>query len=201
MIHNILFDFDGVLTLDASGSQSILTYLSQQTGISMARLEDAYYPYNDDLLYGNLTHHDMWQSFCSALGMQIDFQLLTDSFIHTPIDSDMIEYVSELKKDHKIAMVTDNKADRMRVICNHYHFNNLFDVVTVSANVHSGKKHSKIFTETLQHLNCLPEECIFIDNTASNLTIPSRMGIHTLLYDDRRRDLPALQKEICTLMQ
>ena len=201
MIHNILFDFDGVLTLDASGSQSILAYLSRQTGIALSKLEDAYYPYNDDLLYGSLMHQDMWQEFCSAIGTQIDFRLLTDSFIHTPLDPAMLQYASELKKDYKLAMVTDNKTDRMNAICSYYHLNDLFDVVAVSAAVHSGKKHPAIFTETLRQLDCQPEACIFIDNTASNLTIPSQMGIHTILYDDRLRDLPALQNEIHTLTQ
>lgn len=201
MIRSILFDFDGVLTLDASGSQSILNYLSGQTGISLSLLEDAYYKYNTDLLDGRLTHRDIWTDFCAQIGIEIDFALLTDSFIHTPIDTDMLAYAAELHQQYQLAMVTDNKADRMNTICSHYHLNELFDVVAVSATFHSGKAHSEIFVDTLRQLNCLPAECIFIDNTASNLTIPGQMGIHTILYDDRARDLPALRNEIHTLTQ
>ena len=201
MIRSIFFDFDGVLTLDASGSLSILNYLSGRTGISLSLLEDAYYKYNTDLLDGRLTHRDIWAGFCAQIGMEIDFSLLTDSFIHTPIDTDMLAYAAELHGQYRLAMVTDNKADRMNTICSHYHLNELFDVVAVSATFHSGKAHPEIFVDTLRQLNCLPAECIFIDNTASNLTIPGQMGIHTILYDDRSRDLPALQNEIHTLTQ
>ena len=201
MIRSILFDFDGVLTLDDSGSQSILNYLSGRTGISLSLLEDAYYKYNTDLLDGRLTHRDIWADFCAQIGMEIDFALLTDSFIHTPIDTDMLAYATELHQQYQLVMVTDNKADRMNTICSHYHLNELFDVVAVSATFHSGKAHPEIFVDTLRQLNCLPAECIFIDNTASNLTIPGQMGIHTILFDDRARDLPALQNEIHTLTQ
>ena len=201
MIRSILFDFDGVLTLDAAGSLSILNYLSVQTGISLSLLENAYYQYNADLLDGRLTHRDIWAGFCAQIGMEIDFSLLTDSFIHTPIDTDMLAYAAELHGQYRLAMVTDNKADRMNTICSHYHLNELFDVVAVSATFHSGKAHPEIFVDTLRQLNCLPAECIFIDNTASNLTIPGQMGIHTILFDDRARDLPALQNEIHTLTQ
>ena len=201
MIRSILFDFDGVLTLDAAGSLRILNYLSVQTGISLSLLEDAYYKYNTDLLDGRLTHRDIWADFCAQIGMEIDFALLTDSFIHTPIDTDMLAYAAKLHGQYRLAMVTDNKADRMNTICSHYHLNELFDVVAVSATFHSGKAHPEIFVDTLRQLNCLPAECIFIDNTASNLTIPGQMGIHTILFDDRARDLPALQNEIHTLTQ
>lgn len=201
MIRSIFFDFDGVLTLDASGSLSILNYLSGRTGISLSLLEDAYYKYNTYLLDGRLTHRDIWADFCAQIGMEIDFALLTDSFIHTPIDTDMLAYAAKLHGQYRLAMVTDNKADRMNTICSHYHLNELFDVVAVSATFHSGKAHPEIFVDTLRQLNCLPAECIFIDNTASNLTIPGQMGIHTILFDDRARDLPALQNEIHTLTQ
>ena len=201
MIRSILFDFDGVLTLDASGSLSILNYLSGRTGISLSLLEDAYYKYNTDLLDGRLTHRDIWADFCAQIGMEIDFSLLTDSFIHTPIDTDMLAYATELHQQYQLAMVTDNKADRMNTICSHYHLNELFNVVAVSATFHSGKAHPEIFVDTLRQLNCLPAECIFIDNTASNLTIPGQMGIHTILYDDRARDLPALRNAIHAFTQ
>lgn len=35
MIKAILFDFDGVLTIDKYGSDSILRYLSQNTAVSI----------------------------------------------------------------------------------------------------------------------------------------------------------------------
>ncbi len=55
MIKAILFDFDGVLTIDKTGSQSIIKYLARITGISKDALKREYYKYNKDLLYGEIT--------------------------------------------------------------------------------------------------------------------------------------------------
>lgn len=44
----------------------------------------------------------MWPDFCHQLGVNIDYQILTDSFIHTALDNDMFMYIKELKKYYKI---------------------------------------------------------------------------------------------------
>lgn len=91
MIKAILFDFDGVLTIDKTGSQSILRYLAAQTGLSEELLRTKYYKYNKDLLCGKITHCDMWESFCESVGCQIDYNVLAESFQNTPLDKDMIK--------------------------------------------------------------------------------------------------------------
>ena len=67
MIKAILFDFDGVLTVDKTGSTSITKYIAQHTGLPLDRVKEAYYRFNKDLLYGKLTHPEMWQEFCELL--------------------------------------------------------------------------------------------------------------------------------------
>ena len=43
MIKCILFDFDGVLTIDKTGSASITNYLAQETKISLDIIKECYY--------------------------------------------------------------------------------------------------------------------------------------------------------------
>lgn len=59
MIKAILFDFDGVLTIDKAGSTTITNYISQKTGISLDLVKSCYYKYNKRLLYGEISHEDM----------------------------------------------------------------------------------------------------------------------------------------------
>ncbi|MDR2515045.1 MAG: hypothetical protein LBD02_07570 [Christensenellaceae bacterium] len=51
-----MFDFDGVLTTDATGSQSICTALAGLSGLPFERVLVAYCPFNGDLLLGKTTH-------------------------------------------------------------------------------------------------------------------------------------------------
>ncbi|MEA4831158.1 hypothetical protein SDC9_139860 [bioreactor metagenome] len=197
MIKAILFDFDGVLTTDATGSTSICNYISMYTGISLEAFKSEYYKYNNDLLYGKITHVDIWQKLCDNLNYNISMDILNDSFINTPIDKQMLFLAETLKiKGYKIGMITDNKADRINCIVKHLNWSKVFDVITVSANIGSGKNCEEIFIQTIESLNLLPNECVFIDNQEKNLIIPKQMGIMTIYFDHIKRDYENLINEL-----
>lgn len=196
MIEAILFDFDGVLAVDKTGSQSVLRYLSAQTKIAEDALGKEYYKYNKALLYGKITHRDMWEDFQRALGKEIPFETLRDAFRNTILDRDMIEYARELKQNYLLGLITDNKADRMEEILTWYQLKDLFDAVAVSAQCGFGKQEMPIFEMTLDALQVKPEACVFIDNTEKNLVIPKQMGLRTILFDDENRDMEQFKKEL-----
>lgn len=200
MIEAILFDFDGVLTVDKTGSQSVLRCLSAKTGIAEDALGREYYKYNKALLYGKMTHRDMWEDFQQALGKEIPFEILRDAFRNTILDWDMIEYARELKQNYLLGLITDNKADRMEEILTWYQLKDLFDAVAVSAQCGYGKQEMPIFEMTLDALQVKPEACVFIDNTEKNLVIPRQMGLRTILFDDENRDMGQFKKELQAIL-
>lgn len=202
MIKCILFDFDGVLTIDKTGSTSITNYISQETAISLDRVKSCYYKYNRKLLMGEIVHEEMWDDFCRDVGTRIPYQVLVDSFKNTALDERMFRYIKELKDSYYIGMVTDNKVDRIETILKHNHYEDYFDVVAISAMLHSGKEDSQIFQYVLDHIKVKATECVFIDNKAENLVVPARMGMKTILFDDENRDFHAFAQSLSvTLME
>ena len=200
MIKAVMFDFDGVLTLEDSGTQSICTYISAATGVEENVFEREYRKYNIDLLTGKLTHEEIWAEICSAVCQDIDISVLYDSFINTPINSEMLELVRKLKsKNYKVGMVTDNKTDRIKNIIAYHKWDNIFDGVVVSAEVGSGKIHEAIFREIFQVLDLSPYECVFIDNNKKNLVIPERLGVTALFFDHNKNDVIGLTSELFEL--
>ncbi len=189
MIKAILFDFDGVLTIDKTGSQSIIKYIVSKTGIHVEKFENEYYKYNKGLLLGEYTHKEIWANLCHGLNTDIDYNLLLDAFENTLLDADMIAFIEELKKSYKIGMITDNKRDRIEVVSEFNKFDEIFDVISISADFHSGKDDSIIFEQTITSLGVSPDECIFIDNTPKNLIVPKLMGMTTILFDDENRNI------------
>lgn len=193
MIKAVLFDFDGVLTTDATGSESIWNYVCKKTGVDIEKFKEAYYKYNDDLLDGKTNHKNIWEQLCKELNKNIDINILYESFINTPIDNKMMEIVHNLKEqNYKIGMVTDNKKDRIDDIVKYYNWNETFDKISISAEIGYGKEHNRIFDETLKGLNVKAEECIFIDNQEKNLIVPKNMKMKVIHFEHEKRNYEQL---------
>lgn len=189
MIKAVLFDFDGVLTTDATGSQSICNYICKETGVDKELFKSEYRKYNDGLLYGKLKHEDIWDKVCDGIGKKISIDILKASFINTPINYEMLDLVKEIKaRAYKTAMVTDNKADRIEKIANYFNMNSIFDAIVVSANIGSGKDSKEIFLQTIEKLEVDAAECVFIDNQKKNLIIPKELGMETIFYNHIKKN-------------
>lgn len=189
----VLFDFDGVLTTDHSGSFSVCSYVSRAAGIDPEAFSAAYGRYNPQLQSGQRTHREVWGHICQELGRAIPYEILFQSFLATPIDWEMVALVRELKsKGCRTGLVTDNKQDRLDAVLAFYNWYGLFDAIALSSAVGTGKDDPAIFDLVCNRLSLTPEDCVFIDNSARNLVIPQRMGFATILYDDKVRDLAGL---------
>jgi putative hydrolase of the HAD superfamily len=195
-IKAILFDYDGVMTLDKTGTESICNYISKTTGIDKNIFENEYRKYNKDLLYGKPTS-EIWEQLCSNIGKNIPIMILYDSYKNTPINKEMHELVLKIKtKNLKTGLITDNKADRIDYINEIFDLDKYFDVISVSGKLGYGKESNKVFIKTLEDLSLKPEESIFIDNHENNLIIPKSMRIKTIYYNDEENNINKLINEI-----
>jgi putative hydrolase of the HAD superfamily len=193
MIKGIFWDFDGVITSEKMGSPTITSYISKYTGLPYDLVNTEYRKYNNDMLYGRITHKDMWASFCDAIGRKVPYEILSEAFLNVKLDPKVIDIIRGYKDKYLIGMITDNKVDRIEAILDHTELKGLFDVVIISANVHSRKTEEDIFVEALKQSGLAAEECVFIDNTIENLDAPNRMGFKTVYFDDEIRDYELLK--------
>ena len=196
-IKTVFFDYDGVMTFEKTGTQSICSYISKNYNIDKNIFENEYRKYNSDLSNGKTTHEKIWNKLCLNLKENIPITILYDSFVNTPIDMEMYKLVKNIKDNNiKTGLITDNKTDRIKAIAEKYKLDTIFDVITISAEIGSGKENKEIFINALADFNCRPDECIFIDNQEDNLTIPKNMGMYTLFFDDEKRDMNKLKMEL-----
>jgi putative hydrolase of the HAD superfamily len=191
-IRAVLFDFDGVLTTDKTGSLTTTRYLSQRTGIELSIVQSAFRRFNNDLTLGRTTHAAVWGDICADLGQPIGFPLLEEAFESTPLNERMLGIARELRSRHAVGIVTDNKKDRIDALKRLHDLPRLFDPIVVSSEVGRGKDDPGIFLGALQSLRVKPEECIFIDNNEDNLVAPNAMGMKTIHFDDEKQDFEAL---------
>lgn len=195
-IKGIFFDFDGVITKEKNGSPTMIAYISEEMNIPYDKVYNAYVKYNDDLLMGNINHEDMWKAFCTEIGQDIEYDILKESFMNMTLDMQMLDIIREFKENYIIGMITDNKADRIDAIIDNTELKGLFDSVVISAKVHSRKNENQIFLQALKETGLNPQECVFIDNTASNLVAPKNMGFTTVFFDDVKRDYGVIREAV-----
>jgi putative hydrolase of the HAD superfamily len=197
MIKAIFFDLDGVLTSDSTGTTSIVNYISQCTELDSIKFESAYRKHNYELLYGIKVHTEIWSEICEDYGEEINIEILYDSFRATPIDTQMVKLVKELKEiGYVLGVITDNKQDRIDHIYEYNDFDNLFSYTTVSSELGSGKKEKYIFEKMLDKSRFSAKECVFIDNNKQNLIWPEKLGMYNLHFDDKERNTYKLKGDL-----
>ena len=193
MIKAIFFDFDGVLTIEATGTTSIVNYVSTKTGIDKELFNKEYRKFNQDLLLGKVIHEQIWDDLCEALNQQIPFQVLVDSFLNTELDNRVISLVRRIKSmGYKVGMITDNKTDRIKAISDLHKLDELFDVICISASLGLSKSGKQIFLEATRKAGVSPLEAVFIDNSPENLIIPRDLGLSIIHFDHNERDYDKL---------
>jgi HAD superfamily hydrolase (TIGR01509 family) len=191
-----MFDFDGVLTTDKTGSVTTTRYLSQRTGIELSIVQTAFRRFNNDLTLGRTTHAAVWGDICADLGRTVGLDLLEAAFKNTPLNERMLTIARRLRSRYSVGIVTDNKKDRIDALKRLHDLPRLFDPIVVSSEVGLSKDNPGIFLGALQLLRVKPEECIFIDNSKDNLVAPNAIGMKTIHFDDEKQDFKALLTEL-----
>jgi putative hydrolase of the HAD superfamily len=196
MIKAVLFDYDGVVTLDKSGSYTICKYISAHGNVDYELFSTEYKKYNDDLLIGKTTHEQIWNQLCKNISKEVSIKYLFESYTNTPLNQKMVDLIKRIKKSNKTGLITDNKKDRMDAAKRDFALSELFDVIMVSAEVGSKKTKEEIFKRTVSELGVKYEECVFIDNQECNLVIPKKMGMNTIFFNHKENDIKKLVKEL-----
>ena len=199
MIKAVFFDYDGVLTMDKTGSLTTNRYLSQVAGVELSRVKAAFSQYNKDLTLGKTTHSQIWHEVCRTLGLDLSINLLYEAFESTPINVDMFALARGLKGNYSLGIITDNKKDRIDHLKKHQALASLFSPIVVSSEVGAGKENPEIFLHALECAAVSAEESVFIDNNRGNLIAASGLGIEVIFHDDEKNEIDALVKNLKAL--
>lgn len=203
MIRTIIFDLGGVL-LDID-----LVYCMQQMsalGIDMKAYEQAEQPVNTGKkaavlgegmvangamhLYqtGDISTHDFLsgiQKYCRPGTTEAQIlEAWNTCCIDIPLYR--LEKVKELKeRGYRIYMLSNtNEAHWVKIVDQCFGgqevVDSLFDHVFLSQEMHMAKPNDDIYLEVLKQTGAHAEECLFIDDSKTNLEAAEALGFHTL---------------------
>src|SRR3989339_354633 len=101
MIKIVFFDFDGVLTIDGSGSFTTCTNMQKRIpDVSFDHILKCYRVNHPKMLLGQTTHEAIWDEFCTCVGKDLNIAVLDEAFRNTPANEGMISLAKRLKKNY-----------------------------------------------------------------------------------------------------
>ena len=99
------------------------------------------------------------------------------------LDEGFREFAEKYSKIYEFCLLSNDVLEWSEFLTDYHQINSYFREKIVSGEVHMRKPDKEMFTYTLKRLGCNPEQCIFIDNSVSNLLAAEELGIQTVLFN------------------
>ena len=208
MIKNVILDFGGVLAYPISGNWFIpfdLFKIVRFTNLiklmlKKGRLNNAFIAGNEYLNKNHQlsTEDEEYEQFVQFYKIVFDemkikvkdrvINKLANSKVYNDyqinIYDDVVNGIKELKEKYKVYIITDTWPSTKRIL-NNNGILQLLDGLTMSCNYNATKESTKLFEIAIEEFSLVPDECIFIDDSQSNLKNSEKAGFKPVLMSRR----------------
>lgn len=185
MVKAIIFDFFGVIRTDAVKSWLTLHNYELKGGLLTAVQK---------LDRGDIGSDEFLDTLSQITG-QLPAEIFEEMERGAALDHDVLELISLLKPRYKMSLLSNSPSAFLRNILHEHRLDPYFDSVVISSEVGLIKPQPEIFKLALEKLGASPDETIFIDDNANNVTAGKAIGLTGIVYksaDQLKTDLRAL---------
>ena len=184
----LALDFGGVT--NANGVESVVRHAWRMMHVRQyPALILFYFRYIQDLELGKIAEVEVWTKFMRYIGTKRDLAELRQSMIEGFVPNEPIwEIVRRVKNDQsvRLALLTNNIAEWMRIWEKEYHLSDYFDPIIASCFVKKRKPNPAIFRLLTKELGIPPGETIFVDDHRRNVLMARRLGFRAIHCSDPR---------------
>jgi len=184
-IRAAFFDLGGVLL--RTEDRGPRTLLAHNLGMTYEQIDRAVFQ-NESCLkasMGLITESLHWQNVAASLGLgqkQVE-ALQTGFFAGDRLDSDLLALMRNLHQHLKIGLIS-NAWSGMRGWISEQNLADLFDDITLSAEIGLVKPDARIYQHAMACLQVSPQESIFVDDTLKNVEAAQALGMHGIHFTD-----------------
>ena len=194
MIKIVLFDFDGVLTLEGHACHEICSYLEPIAKIPIDKIEPVFHNMAKELLVNGKRYEDYIDYINNELGTRLTTRNILDAVEKSKLNQKMIDVVRALNDNKiRVGILTDNNIERLEMIRKHPDFSSLSPIVGSSEVGCTKDNCQNIFEEALKQVKVLPGEVLFIDNNEKCLEIAQKIGFITYWHDESKNNVEDLK--------
>ncbi len=184
-IKAVIFDLGGVLL--RTDNPQPRTDLADQLGISRLKLEEIVFnnPVAQQAECGQATPEAVWIEAARLLDLpQSEIPALRRAFFGgDTVDFELIRFIQALRPAYTTALLSNTWfVDLPRFLRDDLQIPDTFDVVVSSAQQGVKKPDAEIFRATLKLVSASPNEAVFVDDFARNITAAAELGLHTIHF-------------------
>lgn len=197
-VRAVLFDFGGVIV--RTEYQAPREHLAERLNMTYEDLSKIVFESETSRLasIGQMTTEAHWAAVARRLSRPASeaASLREEFFAGDVLDRDLVDYIRALRPRYKTGLLSNAWADTREYLVRN-HLVEAFDAVIISAEVGMMKPERAIFELALRQLEAGAHEAAFVDDTSSNVEAARQMGVHGILFRNRRQT----QGELMALLE
>ena len=122
--------------------------------------------------------------FLSYLGYDFP-EATTEDYLknYLTLDEGFRKFAETYSKIYDFCLLSNDVLEWSEFLTDFHRINPYFKEKIVSGEVHMRKPDKEMFTYALKKLGCSAEQCVFVDNSVSNLLAAQDLGIQTILFN------------------
>jgi len=201
LIKNIIFDLGNVL-VSVEYEKFINKLLAK--GVTEETYSNFFKGGNYRLLgyeAGEITSDEFITKCLNGLNLDMERNDFADAFndMFGEIErmSSLVRELSENKK-YNLYLLSNTSPLHFEYIKKNYDYVNLLNKFALSYELKALKPDDDIYLKTIEHLNIIPEESVFIDDLPENCSAANKFGIRTICYD--KNDHAKFEKELSRIL-
>lgn len=122
--------------------------------------------------------------FLSLLGYENPVESMQDYLKnYLTFDREFLYFAENNYKQYDFVLLSNDIHEWSMYLLGLYGLFKYFKEIITSGSVHMRKPEKQIFLYVLDYIRCIPEECIYIDNSIRNLDAAQNIGINTILFN------------------
>lgn len=150
---------------------------------------------------GRITEEKHWEAVMNRLHLPLsDADTVEEEFFAGDvIDRELLDHLRSLKDRYKIGLIS-NAWSGLRPWIVKQKFDDVFDVMIISAEVGVAKPDARIYQAALEQLDMAPAEAVFIDDVSENVEGARRVGMNGIRFAGPDQAVDELEKMLAAVM-
>lgn len=170
----LVFDFFGVICSEIAPFV-LPKYMSAEAAVAYK----ATVVYDADL--GRISQDEMLRKLAETTGASAR-KLEEEFWSCVRIDPEMVALIEQLRKQYRVALLTNAIVPFFRQITAQHDLERLFEVILVSSEEGMAKPDTAFFAHMIARLGVKGADCLFIDDNPVNLEGAETVGMKAVLF-------------------